>query len=169
MTKKMMTTAMVMLVALISMTGTAAATGDILIHPDTATITVGVDPNAVSPPLGAEFVGWGTAGTTTYSVVVTRTGDGYVPAGCTVGGTLTTSDPQTITLPTCKIPASDIGVAYHVYASAACPAGGCEGTSRSRSLTVDAPMDPVPELSTSVLMATGIVGLLGLVRMRKKD
>ncbi len=168
MTKKTITIVIVMLVALIYMAGTAAATGDILIHPDTPTITVGVDPNAVSPPLEVEYVGWGTAGTTAYNVIVSRNSDNYVPPGCTVSGTIT-GDPQTVELTTCIIPTSDVGAPYHVYASAACPTGGCEGTSRSRSLTVDAPLNPIPELGTSVLVATGLIGLLGLVRSRRRD
>lgn len=168
MTKKMITFAMVMLVALVSMVGMASATGDILIHPDDATIDVGVSPNSVSPPLAAEFVGWNTSGSTTYSVVLKRTSDGVVQTGCSVSGTIT-SDPQTVTLPACVIPALDIGVAYHVYASASCPAGLCKGVHRSRDLTVDAPVIPTPESSMGVKMTIGLVGLVGLMRYRRKD
>lgn len=149
-------------------TMSASASADIFIHPDDATINVGVSPNAVSPPLEAEFVDWSTSGSTTYKVVVNRTSDGAEPVGCSVSGTITSTD-QTVTLPGCKIPASDIGVAYHVYARADCPTGRCEGTTRSRDLTVDAPIIPTPEMNTMALTSMGLIGLIGLVRYRRKD
>jgi len=168
MNKKIITISIIALVVLIAMVYTASASGDIFIHPDTANITVGVYPNAVSPPLEAEFVGWGTAGFTTYMILVQREHDGYVPTDCMFSSYLTT-DPQTVTLPNCKIPASDVGVAYKVYAQSKCPVGGCEGTSRSRWLEVDAPINPVPELNTLVITSAGLLGLLGLVRFSRKN
>lgn len=156
---------LVLVVSVLSIGGVSAGSPDILIHPDTSIITVGVDPNPVSPPLDIEYLDWGT-NVAAYSWEVHRVADDIIPTGCSGGGTITGNDfhPD---LTSCVIPATDIGEPYEVIAEAHC--GGCAPNSRSRLLVVDADVNPVPELSTVVLMSAGLIGLLGIVRLRRKN
>jgi len=164
MIKKMIMVTMI-LALLTSMIGIASAE-DITILPVGNPIDVPMDPNPISPPVSVVYTGW-TAGTSTYTVSVY---DGATPliGTCIVSGTIT-SDPQTVTLPGCKIPTSLAGKEVTIEAKGKCPLGGCTDVTRGKTLYVDASLNPVPELSTGILVATGIIGLLGIVRLRRKD
>lgn len=60
-----------------------------------------------------------------------------------------------------------VGQEYLVRLSYCTGTGPCEGnTARARA---EAGAIPTPELSTSILTATGLIGLIGLVRMKRKD
>jgi len=166
--KSNLTTAAVIFVVLMSMASVATAKGDITISPDiVGNITVGVAPNSISPPVTVTYDGWGI-GSTIYDIKVVRVSDNTIPSGCEVSGTLSV-DPTIIELTSCKIPATDIKKAYHIYATASCPAGSCEGTQNSRNLTADAPVQPTPEMSTGILMSAGLIGLVGMTRYRRKE
>lgn len=143
----------------------AAASPDILIHPDTDPIIVGVSPNPVDPPLDVEYTDWGS-NVATYSVSVFRVSDGYVPSGCAIGGTIPSNNFHA-DMTSCIIPASDVGVAYKVVADAKCPS--CAPYGRSRVLIVDANIDPIPELNTTILTSAGLFGLIGMVMLRRKE
>lgn len=59
---------------------------------------------------------------------------------------------------------SDIGKTFTVVASATNQIG-----KRKQYVTVTAPAQPVPELSTGILATTGLIGLIGLVKYRRKN
>lgn len=166
MTKKVIMTTMV-LALLVSMIGIASAAEDITILPVGNPIDVPMDPNPISPPVSVVYTGWSTGGTSKYTVSVY---DGATPliGTCIVSGTIT-SDPQTVTLPGCKIPTSLAGKVVTIEAEGKCPQGGCTDVNRGKKLYVDASLNPVPELSTGILVTTGMIGLLGIVRLRRKD
>lgn len=150
--------------------GIASATvgpEDVIIHPDgVEPIKVGVDPNPISPPVKVEFVDWTTAGGSQYAIKVTNDVTGATV--CSVAGTID-DDPLIVELPTCKIPAGDIHVPHTITATGFCNRPDCVDITRSKSISIDAGLDPVPELPTGVLLSAGLIGLISLARYRRKE
>ena len=153
---------MVMLVTLF-LAGAASAANDIAILPTIGdpgvlpdgTIELQVGKDAfTSIGLEAVYTGWPTTGSSSYNVYITDDS----PGGVTVyskSGTFTTSYTQEIhwTVP------SDTSKTYTIWAN---------GRFGKIHVYKDVPGAPVPELSTSILTATGLIGLLGLVRFRRR-
>lgn len=135
---------------------------DIIINPDENPINVGVDPNPISPPIEVIYTGW-APGTTTYKIEVINNVTKDVV--CSKAGTIA-SNPETMTLPDCKLPASSVGVEHIIEASAYCQQGGCVDTIRGKRLMVDAAINPIPEIATFGLVGTGLIGLV-LLRRKK--
>lgn len=154
-----------MVIVSMLLTGIAAAVEDVNIYPVVDPIIVGVDPNPISPPVSVLYTGWTTSGGSTYDIEVTN--DVTSTVVCTASGTIT-SDPMTVTLPACKIPAASVGVSHTITASGDCDRPDCINPRRSKHLGIDAGLNPVPEMSTGILISAGLIGLVGLVRYRKK-
>lgn len=157
MTKRVMAILAVLLIA-----GMASAAENIVINPDENPINVGVDPNPVSPPIEVIYSGW-AIGTTTYGVTITN--DVTSTVVCSKTGTIV-SDPQTVALPDCVLPTSSVGVPHTIEASAGCPQEGCINPKRSKHLTIDAAINPIPEIATAALVGTGLIGLVFLRRKK---
>lgn len=150
---------------MLSMVGIAAAE-DIVIGPDDVNpINVLVDPNPISPPVKVFFNGWTTD--STYRVTVTN--DATSTTVCDTGVQPITSNHQEADLSSCKIPASSIGQSHTIEASADCPQGTCKNKHRSKHLTIDGALNPVPEVASIALVGVGMLGLFGLVRFQRKD
>lgn len=85
------------------------------------------------------------------------------------GGIIVSTPPETQTFILTVAAGEDavVGQEYIVRLSYCTGTEPCEGnTARARA---EAGVIPTPELSTSILTATGLIGLIGLVRMRRKD
>ncbi|VVB87561.1 Uncharacterised protein [uncultured archaeon] len=155
---------MTVVLAMLFMAGTAAAL-DITVLPTSGpnvkpdgTILVPVGANAFeSVGLAAEYNGF-VAGKDPYMVQVVRN-DGTPMFS--VGGKLATGNDV---IPINWVVPNDRKHTYTVIAT------GMSGTTIRQKLVLSmAPVEPVPELSTVVLTSSGVIGLLGLVRMRRKD
>lgn len=143
--------------------GTASA-GSVSIEPNDEIIILTVGQDAFDTE-GLSVVYEGMSAGSKYSVVIRR-GD-YNETGVIVytvpnfdgtQGPLTTTPNFTQEVHWTPTDQND----YTIYATGASASG-------NRRISAEALINPVPEISTIVLTSAGILGLIGLTRMRRKD
>lgn len=162
MTKKIIMAAIVMLIALFFV-GIASAAPDIQVLPDTGGETINVPADGVTDAyasigLEVNWTGWTGCSVTapcTYLAQILDENDDVVweASGTKISG------PFWIETVDEWVPSTDLTKSYMLYAN---------GNFKRYLKTVEQPIGPIPELSTSILTATGLIGLVGLVRMRRK-
>ncbi len=161
MTKKIITAVIVMLATLFLIGAASAASVDITstapIDPITGAYIIPINGMSAyaSVNLQAEYMGWILPAT--YDIQV-RAGN-EDPTGTIVWSVPITAMPfSTFTAPIAWIPTTS-GL-YTVYA---------EGNKIGKIRSAVQVTNPIPESSTSILTATGLIGLFGLVRSRRRD
>lgn len=168
--KKIAGLLLALLVTAITMTGVASALGTVSICTDSpstcassGTITVYKDIDAsLNPGLHALYTGWSTGAT--YEIKVTDIDDGSTVFGPSSG------------------PVSSLtgGKAYYGWKPTKLSTGGVNhyrvratGSEIVGTLEYDVLVSTrpgvVPELPTSALLSVGLIGLIGMLKLRKKD
>lgn len=109
--------------------------------------------------LSASYTGW-VAGNA-YSVQVIRDSDGTVVFNHVHSGGLPAAN---YIAEIHWIPAGDLGQTYTVDAWGITSSGR-----RTWKVETTAPVNPTPELPTSALMAVGLIGLIGVSKLRRKN
>lgn len=151
------------IVSAILFIGTATAIEDITINPDQDPIVAIVGtPLSTFPPANVTYTDWTTSGGSSYQINVTHDASGTI--NCTFSGNIT-SDPQTVELAGCVLGNKDN---HTIEAQGYCQKGSCVNPKRSRLTVVEAPISPIPELATRVLVGAGMIGLIGIRRRYKK-
>lgn len=159
---------LLVLLVTIAMVGTVNALPTIDIcsdSPSTCTssgpLTVYKDVDAsVNPGLHALYKGWDTSGAATYQVSVTDLETNtvvYGPTGTTIGG-----DPQKVYY--AWTPTKLGENKYRVRATGSQITGALE-----TDIIVSTRPGVVPELPTSALLSVGLIGLIGIVKLRRKN
>lgn len=165
MTKKIITVAIIMLAMLLFVGAASAA--DVVVKPDSGTnvdgsgtiiVPIGSDA-AVSVGLGVDYSGF-VAGNP-YTQDITDPSLVVVTGTASSGGLPTGND----FIPIHWTPSlSDAGKIFTVNAEATTSSGA-----RIKHIMVSAPAVPTPELSTGILSAAGLLGLVGLVYRKKNN
>lgn len=163
MIKKMTMAVVTMLIALL-MIGVASAGPDIQVLPDTGGDTIQIPVDGVTDAytligLEVDWTGWTGCSATTPCVYSAEILDENGVQVWSASGSQT-SGPSWIETADEWVPSSSLTKSYTLYA---------DGHFKKYLKTIEQPIGPIPELSTSILTATGLVGLLGLVRLRRKD
>lgn len=163
MIKKMTMAVVTMFIALL-MVGIASAAPDIQVLPDTGGDTIKVPADGVTDAyasigLEVDWTGWTGCSVATPCTYSTQILDENGIVVWSASGTKTAGPSWSETADE-WVPSSDLTKSYMLYA---------DSHFKRYLKTVEQPIGPVPELSTYILTATGLVGLLGLVRLRRKD
>lgn len=158
-------TVMVLVLAMLFTAGAAAAGGlEVTILPESGphvaldgTVLVPVGADAYdSVGLAVKFGGFASGNPYAINIVDKNNVPAY-----TLGGTLPTGNDI---IPLHWVVPNDKTQTYTVIAT------GVGGTTlRMKLATSIAPIAPTPELSTAALMSAGMIGLFGLVRIRRRD
>lgn len=158
MTKKIITVAIAILMTLF-VAGAADASPNVVINPDTGADPVLIPVGGLAG-LGANYISWPctTLNSCEYSVQVIDLSVGGVRFD--IDGVSTSSS---WSVPITWAPTeSDIGNEFIISAGGAYP--------KTRyAKVVEQPASVLPELGTVILTTTGLIGLVGLVRLRRRD
>jgi hypothetical protein len=158
---------LIMVLAVLLLAGAASAGSTVTLPVDTKNVAIGGSTN-FNVVLNTSYQGPGTLNWVTGDPAITATLD---------GGALATSGhidvnteknvEQVHTLTVAIGSGAVVGQEYIVDINYCHGNGKCEDSNiRARA---EGTVIPTPELGTSILTATGLVGLLGLVRMRRKE